>query len=270
MAGNIGCYQQSKRGSLTGGLRDILFHFVKILAGSQKQSNFCGAVLLTERTSWNFYIWAASWGLSSSEDSSYSGSSLWEVEVDIIAHLSHVPWLLLFHGVLNQYYKHQPPPKLHKFLCWSWRVDMTDQENDGHAVVWYLHRMPASRQLWKDEIPLTWMGSLPFLPAAVLVLWHSSTTGLEETCGRFLRESLTESSFVVLRWKNTKPKGTIWETKPVMFSLVYFLMIALTIVTDIFLCYLPHLFQIESSTRVKISLFTVAVFEEFLRRALNW
>lgn len=83
--------------SLTGELRDIFFHFVvKISAGSQKQSNFCGAVLLTGRTSRNFYIWAALQGLRSFEDSSHSGSSLWEVEADILAHLSHVPWILFF------------------------------------------------------------------------------------------------------------------------------------------------------------------------------
>lgn len=104
LAGNVGCYQQSKRGSLTGGLKDILFHFVRISAGSQKQSNFCGAVLLTERTSWNFYIRAAPWSLSSSEDSGYSGSHLWGVEVDVIARSPHVPCLLLFYSVLSQYY----------------------------------------------------------------------------------------------------------------------------------------------------------------------
>ena len=43
---------------------------------------------------------------------------------------------------------------------------MTDQENDGNAVVWHLHCLPASHQL-KDESPLTVMGSLPFLPVAV-------------------------------------------------------------------------------------------------------
>lgn len=204
LGGNVGCYQQSKRGSLTGGLKDIPFHFVRISAGSQKQSNFCGVVLLSERTSWNFYIWAAPWSLSSSEDSGCSGSHLWGVEVDIIARLPHVPCLLLFYSVLSQYYKHQPPPKLDKFLCWSWRVDMTDQENDGNAVVWCLHCTPASRQLWKDEMPLLSMGSLPFLPAAALVLWHSSAAGLEETCGRFLRESLTERSFVQVSHEKTQ------------------------------------------------------------------
>lgn len=205
LAENVGCYQQSKRGSLTGGLKYILFHFVRISAGSQKQSNFCGAVLLTERTSWNFYIRAVPWSLSSSEDSGYSGSHLWGVEVDVIARSPHVPCLLLFYSVLSQYYyKHQPPPKLDKFLCWSWRVDMTDQEKDGNAVVWCLHRLPASLQLWKDETPLPSMGSLPFLPAAALVLWHSSAAGLEETCGRFLRESLTERSFVQVSHEKTQ------------------------------------------------------------------
>lgn len=156
-AGDVGCYQQSKCGSLTGGLKDILFHFVvKISAGSQKQSKFCSAILSTERPSCNFYIRAALWGLSSSEDSSYSGSSLWEVEVDVIAHLPRVPWLLLFHSVLSQYYKHQPPPKLDTFLSWSWKMDTADKENYGNAVIWFLHCLPASLSWWKDETPLTW------------------------------------------------------------------------------------------------------------------
>lgn len=272
LAGNVGCYQQSKRGSLTGGLKDILFHFVRISTGSQKQSNFCGAVLLTERTSWNFYVWAAPWSLSSSEESGYSGSHLWGVEVDDTARSPSVPCLLLFYSALSQYYKHQPPPKPDKFLCWSWRVDMADQENDGKAVVWCLHHLPASRQLWKDETPLPSMGSLPFLPAAALVLWHSSAAGLEETCGRFLRESLTERSFVqVSREKNTEPEGTIREKKSLRCSEWCFLMMALTTVTGIPLLCATFSSDWKQYTSVNTCLFTVAVFEEFLLgRAVNW
>lgn len=119
---------------------------------------------------------------------------------------------------------------------------MTDQENDGCVVASCLHNKPASCELWKDETPLASMGLLVFLPAAVLILYHSITTGLEETCDKFLRESLTESSFTqVSHEKPQNQKGTILEEKLVMFTVVYFLMIALTVVADINFSVICHI-----------------------------
>lgn len=81
----------------------------------------------------------------------------------------------------GQCYKHRSHPELDKLLCWS--VDAADQQNDDSAVVLCLCHMPAFLLLWEDETPLILVGSLQFLPAAVLDLWHLSATRLEETWG---------------------------------------------------------------------------------------
>lgn len=116
----MGCYQQSKCGSLPGGLKDILFNFVKIPVGSQKHSNFLWCCFVNWKNLKRFLHMSCS----------MSSQIFWRQQLqwmkfvkDWGTHYSTLnPLWLLFHGVPRHYYKHQAPPKWIGFCAgvWGW------------------------------------------------------------------------------------------------------------------------------------------------------